>query len=249
MRRFVEPPNAACTSIAFSIASAVSTSIERPAALPLVVHGLRRAARDVEPDRLPRRGERGVRDCQPERLRDHLRRRGRAEELAAAARRRAGGAAEVGCLLERDDAVRESRAERLDGAGILADARRQRHPSGDDGAGELAERRDRHQHRGQALVAGADADDAPPPRQAAHEPPEDERGVVAVREGVEHPRRSLCPPVARIGHVSGERQPAEAVELLGGLAHEEADLPVSRVVPESDGSSRRRRVRRPASRG
>ena len=61
-----------------------------------------------------------MRHGQPERLRDDLSGGGGAEELAAAAGRRAGAAAEVGRLLERHEPVREARAERLDGAGVLA---------------------------------------------------------------------------------------------------------------------------------
>ena len=49
----------------------------------------------------------------PERLADHLRRRGGAEELAAAARGRAGAAAEIGRFLQRDLAVHEAHADRL----------------------------------------------------------------------------------------------------------------------------------------
>ena len=56
----------------------------------------------------------------PERLGDDLRGGRRAEELAAAAGRRAGAAAELGGLLERDLAVGEARADRLDLAGVLA---------------------------------------------------------------------------------------------------------------------------------
>ena len=123
----------------------VSTSASVRPSLPLVVDGLRGSAGDVEPDRLSRRRERGVRHGQPERLGDDLRRRGGAEELAAAAGRRARAAAELGGLLERDETVREARSERLHGAGVLAAARRQRHTAGDDGSGEVAERGDRHQ--------------------------------------------------------------------------------------------------------
>ena len=89
-----------------------------------------------------------------------------------------------------------------------------------------------HRHRRQALVARADRDDAAPRRQAADEPAEDERGVVAVRERVEHPGRSLRSPVARVGDVRRERQGAEPVELLRRLPHEQADLPVAGVVAE-----------------
>ena len=138
MSRFVEPPKAAWTSIAFSIASSVSTSSSVRPSLPLVVHRSRRAAGDVEPDRLSRRRERRVRHGQAERLGDDLRGRRRAEELAAAARRGAGAAAEVGRLLERDEPVGEARAERLHGAGVLAARGGRVTPPGTIAPGELA---------------------------------------------------------------------------------------------------------------
>ena len=89
-------------------------------------------------------------------------------------------------------------------------------------------------------IAGRPLSQVPTPitprrsRQAAHEAAQHERGVVAVGERVEHARRALGAPVARVGDVGGERQPAEPVELLGRLAHEQADLPVARVVAERD---------------
>ena len=130
-RRFVEPPNAAWTSIAFSSALGVSTSAsvrpsstgrERPAR-----YGARRRARSAGPTARARRAGR----VRPERLGDDLRGRGGAEELAAAAGGGAGAAAEVGRLLERDEPVREARAERLHRARVLAAARRQGHAARD----------------------------------------------------------------------------------------------------------------------
>ena len=111
----------------------------------------------------------------------------------------------------------------------------QRHSAGDHGPGEIAERGERHRHRRQALVARPDRDHATTRRQAAHEPAQDERGVVPVRQRVEHAGRALRPSVARIGDVRRERQDAEPVELLGRLADEHAHLPVTRVVAERDG--------------
>ena len=65
-------------------------------------HACGRASGEFEPDRLPRRRERRVRQRQAERFADDLRRGRRAEELAAAARRGAGAAAELGRFLQRD---------------------------------------------------------------------------------------------------------------------------------------------------
>ncbi len=179
--------------------------------LPLAVHRFRRPAGDVEPDRLTRRREGRMRHGEAERLGDDLRGRRRAEELAAASRRGAGAAAEIGCVLERDEPVGEPRPEGLHGARVLAARRRQRDAAGHDGARQLPERGDRHEHRRQPLVAGSDADDAAPARQRADEPPEDERGVVAIGERVEHPGRALRAAVARVGDMRGERQSAQAV--------------------------------------
>ena len=234
-RRFVDPPKAAWTTIAFSIALSVRTAASVRPSVPLVVDGSGGAAGDVEPDRLPRRGERGVRNREPEGLGDDLRGGSGSEELTAATGGRAGAAAEVGGLVERDELVRETRSQRLHGACVLAAPGRQRDPSGDDCSREVAERSDRHQHRRQALVAGADADHAPAVRQAAHEPAQHECRVVAVGQRVEHAGRALRPAVARVRDVCGERQPAEAVELHRGLANEQSDLPVAGVVAERDG--------------
>ena len=175
-----------------------------------------------------------MRHGQPEGLRDHLGSRGGAEELAAAAGAGARAAAEVGRLLERHEPVGEAGAERLDGAGVLPAARGQRDAARNHRPGQLAEGGERHRHRRQTLVAGAHGDHAPARRQAADEPAQHERGVVPVRERVEHPGRALRASVARVGDVGRERQAAEPVELDGGLAHEQPDLPVPGVVAEGD---------------
>ena len=51
-----------------------------------VTHGARGTRGGIRPDRLPGRGERGMRQRHPQSLADHLGRGGRAEELAATAR-------------------------------------------------------------------------------------------------------------------------------------------------------------------
>ena len=185
----------------------------------------------------------------PKRLRDDLSSRGGAEELAAAAGAGARAAAEVGRLLERHEPVREAGAERLHGAGVLPAARGQRDPARNHRPGQLAEGGERHRHRRQALVAGADGDHAPARRQAADEPAQHERGVVPVRERVEHPGRALRAAVARVGDVGRERQAAEPVELARRPRARAARPPSARCGSRGRSASRRPRACRPASRG
>ena len=100
--RLVEPPKAACSAIALLEAGRGQDVAHGP---PRLGQGDERAGRapgHVEPDRLARGRERRVRQGQAQRLADHLRGRGRAEELAAAAGRRAGAAAQLRGLFERD---------------------------------------------------------------------------------------------------------------------------------------------------
>ena len=82
--------------------------------------GSGRPSRRVLPNLLTGRSERRMRQRQPERLRNDLGRRGRAEELAPPAGGPAGLAAEFPGILEREFAVRESRADRLDLASVLS---------------------------------------------------------------------------------------------------------------------------------
>ncbi len=199
-----------------------------------VLQRARRAPRELQPHGLTGRRERGVAERHPERLGHDLRRRRGAEELAAAAGRRAGGAAELGGLAHRQLAVREAHADRLHRARVLAHGRRQRHAAGHDDDRQVALRRQREHHRGQALVARRHAHHAAPRGQRPDQAAEHDRGVVAVGEALHHPERALRAPVARVAHEARERRRATAVELLRGLLHEQADLPVSRVVPERD---------------
>ena len=106
----------------------------------------------------------------------------------------------------RDQAVRVARADRLHLARVLAADRRQRHAAGHDDAGIVARAGQRQHHRGQPLVAGRDAH-ARPTRRGSERISRriDDRGVVAVRQAVEHARRALRAAVARIADVRRER--------------------------------------------
>ena len=163
-RRLVEPPNAACSSIAFSIARGVrmaASAVPCAASRDQRVRPNGRAS--VQPDRLARRRERAVRQRDPKRLGHHLRGGGRPEELASTARRSARAAAQFGRLVRADETVREPRADRLDLARVLGARRRQRHPAGHDDAGQMAAAGQREHHGRQALVARRDAHHAGPP--------------------------------------------------------------------------------------
>ena len=166
---------------------------------------------------------------QPERFADDLRRRGGAEELTAAAGRGAGAAAELRGLFERELAVREARADRLHRAGVFAVGRRQR-----DAAGHERRTGRSRLPASAIIIAGRPLSHvATPitPRRVGSERirrPQDDRGVVAVRQAVEHARRALRSSVARIGAVAGKRDARRRAQLLRPPRSQQSDFPVAR---------------------
>ena len=199
--------------------------------------GLRGTHGEIGPDGFSRRREGAVRKGKPEGFTDDLRRRRSAEELAAAAGRTARAAAEVGRFLEREQPMRIARADRLNGPEVFAVGRRQGDSAGNKRDGQITHSGQRHHHRGKALVAGGDAENARPAGQGSGKAPEDLRGVVPVGQAVEHAGGSLCPAVAGIRAEGRERNRFQLPELFGCRLHEQADLPVARVVAECDGFS------------
>ncbi len=136
--RLVDPPNAACVTIALRIGRVRENARAMGFAGGVERHErARRTARHVEPDGMARRRKRGVRDREAERFADDLRGGGRAEKLATAAGRRARAAAQIGRLLERDLAVHESHADRLHAAGIFAIRGRKRDAAGHEHARQI----------------------------------------------------------------------------------------------------------------
>ena len=188
----------------------------------------------IEPDRLPGRRERGVAKRQPQRFADDLGRRRRAEKLAAAAGRCAGATSEIGRLFQRQVAVHEPHADGLHPPGVLGFDRQQRHAARHEHAGQIVAGRERHHHRRQPLVAGGDPQHSAARRERADEATEDRRRVVAIRQAVEHRRRTLRAAVARVGARSGERNRSRAGEFTGGRFHQQADFPVTGVITKRD---------------
>ena len=117
----------------------VSTSrIVRPRALERHQR-TRRSARHVEPDRVARTARaREWPSDMPSASPTTCDGRRRPEELASAAGRRAGAAADIGRVLERDLAVREPRADGLHARRVFAFDRQQRHAAGHQHAGQIA---------------------------------------------------------------------------------------------------------------
>ena len=142
--------------------------------------------RDVQPDRFARRCQRAVWQRHAQRLGHHLGRRGSAEKLAATARRTARPAAHFGSVIQADQVVREARANRLHGAGILGSRRGQRHPTRHDDPWQVGVPASAIRIAGKPLIAGANAHDPLARGQRPDEPPHRHRGVVAVGQAVEH---------------------------------------------------------------
>ena len=191
----------------------------------------------IGPDKLTRRRQRAVGQGKAEGFAHDLRSGRRTEELAAPARRRAGPAAHVRRVFQRNLTVGVPGADGLDLAGVFTLLGRQRNAARHQHAGQVVGRRQRDHHGGQPLVARRHADHAAARRQRPDQAPEDYGRVVAVRQAVHHARRALGAPVTGIGAVAAEGYAAQGRELLGGRLHEQADLPVARVVPQGHGRS------------
>ena len=188
--RFVDPPNAACTTIALRTAWSVTISrVAMPRAPRRTIARAERRAMSSQigcpegasalcgsesPSASPTTCEVAAvpRNWQPPPGDPHAR------QPSSAA------------LVERDLAVGEARADRLHLARVLAVRRRQRHAAGHEHARQVAQRRQRQHHRGQPLVAGRHAEHALARRQRADQPPQHDRRVVAVRRGCPSSRSS-----------------------------------------------------------
>ena len=113
-------------------------------------------------------------------------------------------------------------------------------PPGTSDAGEVAQPRQRHHHRGQALVAGGDAQHTGANGQRPRQPPQHDCGVVPIRQAVKHARRALRSPVAGVRAESREGDGFQPAKFLGGRLHEQADFPMAGMVAQSDGFAIRR---------
>ena len=200
-------------------------------------NGAGRAAGGVEPDGLAGRSKSGMRKGEAKSFGDDLRRCSGAEKLTASAGRGAGAAADLGSILERDLMLREACADGLDLAGVFSVFRQQCDAPGDENAWQRAGGGQRHHHRGEAFVAGGDAEDAGARGKRAHQSAQDDGGVVAVGQRVEHAGGALGAAVARVGAGSGEGDGVERFQFARGFGYQSADLPVAGVKAESDGSA------------
>jgi hypothetical protein len=193
------------------------------------------AARHIGPDGVSRRSEGGMRERHAQRLADHLRGSGGAQELASAAGRRASAAQHIGGILQGHLTACEARSGGLHFAGVLAIRRLQGDAAGNQNAGERARGGESHHHRREALVASGHTDYTAARGQGTDQAAEDAGGVVAVSQRVEHAGGALRAAVAGVGAVGGEGDGPERFELPGRGFHEQADFPVAGVVAERDG--------------
>ena len=137
---------------------------------------------------------------------------------------------------QRDLAVGEAGADRLDLAGVLAVARRQRHAAGHEHA-----RAGRASPARAIIIAGRPLSQVATPSTPLRVGSErisrrkHHRRVVAVGQAVHHARRALRAAVARVGARSRRTaRSRSALQLLGRRLHQQADLPVAGVVAERD---------------
>ena len=90
-------------------------------------------------------------------------------------------------------------------------------------------------HGRQTLVTRRHAKDTTSGRQGPYQSPEDHRRIITVRQAVHHAGRPLRAPVARIGAESGKRDASERGQFFRRGLHQQANLPVTRVVTQGYG--------------
>ena len=128
----------------------------------------------------------------------------------------------------------EARADRLHCASVLRALGRQGHAAGHDNAGQVAAA-GQGDHRGrQPLVAGGHAQYAIARRQGADHAPHHQGGVIAISQAVHHAARALRAPVAGVGAINGEGNRVLGADGLRRFFDEQADLPMSGVIPKRD---------------
>ena len=165
----------------------------------------------------------------------HLAARRRAHELAAPAGRTAGLAAHFRRVFQSDLPVGEAGGQRLHLGRVLRLLGHQHHAARHEDAGQVAHARQGHHHRRQAFVTGGDADDAPAGGKRADQAAEDDGGVVAVGQAVEHPLRAIGPSVAGIAAIARKGYRPGGGEGPRRLFHQESDFPVAGVIAQSHG--------------
>ena len=178
-----------------------------------------------------------MREGQTQGLGHHLRGGRSPQKLTAAAGRAAGPASQVGRLVQRDQSMRESGTEGLDGASIFAALGRQRDAAGNQHGRQVQLGGQGHHHGGQALVTGGHAEHPDPLRQGSDQPAEDNGRVIAIRQAIEHAHRSLGATITGIGNIGSEGQRLALAEGFGGGPREETDFPVTRVVAQCNGAT------------
>ena len=233
--KFVDPPKAACSTMALRTAPSVSTSRTPSFKFMQPEDCTCGALCRVEPDGLAGGCERGMRQGQSQRLADDLRSGRGAEKLASAAGRCAGAASHFGRVFQRDLLLRKARADGLHFARILARLGQERDAAGD-------------QHRGQRacdasaiIIAGRPlsqvATPSTPLRVGSERMSRRSTMAASLRNGSE----SIMPVVPCVRPSQGSVQaPAKGaacsgLQLARGFGDQQADFPVAGVKTERDG--------------
>src|SRR5437867_597090 len=123
----------------------------------------------------------------------------------------------------------------LNGASILPVFRRKRDPARNEHGGQIFQSGERHHHGGQTLVARGNPNNARTRRKRTREPTKDNRGIVAIRQAIEHPSGALGAAIAWIGAIGGEGDRTEATQFDGCGFNKRANLPMARMVSERNG--------------
>ena len=160
-----------------------------------------------------------------------------AKKLAASTGRATGAAGGLGSGLEINFAVCEAGSHGLDLGEVFSFLGEKGHPARDQDAGKLASPGEGHHHGWESFVAGGHAHDSLRGGQGAGESSEDNCGIIAIGQRIEHPGRPLGAAIAGVTAEGREWNPTLLLEDRGGLLHEEGDFPVPGVQAKCGGSA------------
>ncbi len=132
--------------------------------------------------------------------------------------------------------MREPSPDGLNPSRVLAFIGQHRDAARHQHARQIMHGSKRHHHCRQPFVASRNAKNSLARRQRSYQSSKNSRSIVAIRQAIEHSGSALGAPVAGIGAVSRKRYSAGRLQLRRSRLHQESNLPMPSVIPESNRS-------------
>ena len=232
--RLVDPPKAACSTMALRMAASVNTSlVPTPSCTIRNIARAERAAASSQTD-WPDGANALCGSDSPSASPTTC-------DVAAVPRNwqpppgvAQAAATHLGGVLKADLILRKARADGLHLARIFTVLRQQRDTAGNQNARQRSRGSERHHHRRQAFVAGRHAHHALASGKRSHQPSKNNGGIVAIGQRVQHSGRTLRASIARVGAGARKWDCTQVAQFPRGLGHQQTNLPVAGMKSQRD---------------